>query len=220
MHRASVDLIVVIAGYMLVAIGGRAVGLPFPGAFAMVAAVLLASWRLSRASESWRSVGLTKPASWPRVGLSVPLLYIVTVLIVASVVNPLARAMEWPSFEVSAYARVRGNPAALAQMLALIWTVVAFGEELVFRGFVLSRMRLLFGETAAGGAFAVLLQSALFGIGHFYLGARGILVAAVVGIVYGTWYMLRGRNLWPLIIAHGVTDTISMVAIYAGVFPQ
>jgi membrane protease YdiL (CAAX protease family) len=43
--------------------------------------------------------------------------------------------------------------------------------------------------------------------------------AALVGLVYGTWFVLRGRNLWPLIIAHGVTDTLSMIAVYMKAMP-
>ncbi len=64
------------------------------------------------------------------------------------------------------------------------------------------------------------LQAAIFGAAHSYLGARGIATATLVGVVFGSWFVLRGRNLWPLILAHGLTDTITLFAIYAGVMPR
>jgi uncharacterized protein len=220
MRKAVVDLVVVLAGYVLTAFAARASGLPFPGSIAVVATVLLASWRLSRSSESWLSVGLRKPSSWGGVALAVVALYMSVAIGMRLIVTPLADAMRWPALDTSAFMGVRGNAATLAGMLALVWTIVAFGEELIFRGFILSRLENLFGQGASGKAVAVALQAALFGIGHFYLGARGMAAATLVGVVYGAWYVLRGRNLWPLIIAHGITDTVSMTAIYAGIIPM
>jgi uncharacterized protein len=220
MLTAAIDLFVVIAGYVLTAFIARAAGLPFPGSIAVIASVLLASWRLSRSSESWLSVGVRTPRSWGGVALSVIALYATVAAGMILLVTPLADAMRWPALDTSAFASVRGNVVTLVGMLVLVWTVVAFGEELIFRGFILTRLQKFFGPSATGGAVAVALQAALFGVGHFYLGARGIATATLVGVVYGSWYLLRGRNLWPLIIAHGITDTISMTAIYAGIVPQ
>jgi membrane protease YdiL (CAAX protease family) len=219
MPAAAIDLFILIAGYVLTAFIARAAGLPFPGSIAVIASLLLASWRLSRHSESWPGVGVRTPRSWGGVALSVIGIYATVAAAMILLVTPLADAMRWPALDTSAFASVRGNAATLAGMLVLVWTVVAFGEELIFRGFILSRLQRLLGPGATGGAVAVVLQAALFGVGHFYLGARGMAAATLVGIVYGSWYLLRERNLWPLIIAHGVTDTISMVAIYAGVVP-
>jgi membrane protease YdiL (CAAX protease family) len=42
----------------------------------------------------------------------------------------------------------------------------------------------------------------------------------VVGIVFGVGLLATGGNLWPLVIAHGLTDTVGLVAIYAGVMPR
>jgi uncharacterized protein len=219
MRSAAADLVIVIAGYVLVAFVARALRLPFPGSIAVVACVLLASWRLTRSAESWLSIGMRRPSSWGGVALSVVALYVTVAAGMALLVTPLADAMRWPPLDASAFMAVRGNTATLAGMLVLVWTVVAFGEELLFRGFILNRLRTPLGPNALGGVVAVASQAALFGVGHFYLGARGIAAATLVGVVYGAWYLLRGRNLWPLIVAHGITDTVSMVAIYAGVFP-
>ena len=50
-------------------------------------------------------------------------------------------------------------------------------------------------------------------------GLRGAATATMVGLVFGIGFCLNGRSLIPLMIAHGLTDTISLVAIYAGAHP-
>ncbi|WP_174754922.1 CPBP family glutamic-type intramembrane protease [Arenimonas daejeonensis] len=46
----------------------------------------------------------------------------------------------------------------------------------------------------------------------------GIVVTGCIGLVFGLLY-LRLRSLWPLVIAHGLVDTIGLVALYAGLMP-
>jgi membrane protease YdiL (CAAX protease family) len=58
----------------------------------------------------------------------------------------------------------------------------------------------------------------VFGLAHAYQGATGILVTGVLGLVFGLLY-LRSKSLWPLVIAHGLIDTLSLVALYAGKLP-
>jgi membrane protease YdiL (CAAX protease family) len=47
-------------------------------------------------------------------------------------------------------------------------------------------------------------QAALFGAVHAYLGPRGVVNAAAIGLVAGGAYLADGRNPWPLVIAHGL----------------
>jgi len=56
-------------------------------------------------------------------------------------------------------------------------------------------------------------KSALIFISAFAVGA---LVAGFIGVEFGILYYLGGRKLWPLIIAHAIPDTISIVSIYSG----
>jgi membrane protease YdiL (CAAX protease family) len=63
---------------------------------------------------------------------------------------------------------------------------------------------------------AVVLQALLFGLSHYKQGQTGVLLACVVGLVCGIFYA-RGCNLWPLIVCHGLLDTLSLVGLYAGV---
>jgi membrane protease YdiL (CAAX protease family) len=216
MHPALVDLVIVTAGMVLAAFGATVLNFPFPGQLGVLTGVLLSTWRMKRRSESWTDVGLRTPGNPLQIVLPAFGLYLLTLLGVLLIVNPVSKLLGWPPLDVSAFAGLEGNTGALVRMLILIWTIVAFGEEMVFRGFVLRRIHELLGPGQRAAVLAVATQSVLFGLGHFYLGARGVLTAAVVGAVYGAWFLARDRNLWPLILAHGLTDTISIAAIYSG----
>jgi uncharacterized protein len=201
---------------VLAAFVAAVLNFPFPGQLGVITGVLLSTWRLKRRSEKWTDVGMRAPGNPLYTVLSAFGLYVLTIVGVLIIVNPVSTVLDWPPLDVSTFAAIEGDRAALVRMLVLVWTAVAFGEEMVFRGFMLRRIQELLGPGPRAGAWAVATQSVIFGMGHFYLGARGVLTAAVVGAVYGAWFLARDRNLWPLIIAHGLTDTISIVAIYAG----
>jgi hypothetical protein len=105
----------------------------------------------------------------------------------------------------------------LAGYLLLVWASAAFGEELVFRGFLLTRLEILLGSGLTATATAVTGQALLFGVAHWYLGLRGVSTAALIGLAYGVVYVCNARNLAPLIVAHGLTDSLSLIAIYSGI---
>jgi membrane protease YdiL (CAAX protease family) len=66
----------------------------------------------------------------------------------------------------------------------------------------------------------LVVQALLFGLGHVYLGPRGVMNAAAIGLVMGGVYWASGRNLWPLIIAHGLVDSVSLTVLRLGVAHQ
>jgi membrane protease YdiL (CAAX protease family) len=76
------------------------------------------------------------------------------------------------------------------------------------------------GSTPAAIALSVVLQALLFGLGHAYLGPRGIMNAAAIGLVSGGVYWATGRNMWPLVIAHGLVDSVGLTMLRLGVAHQ
>ncbi len=156
MRVAIVDLVLVIAGYLLVQFVSRALDLPTPGLLAVVAGVLIATWRLAASGESWRTVGIRKPPTWLGLALSVPALYLITIVAVTGLVLPLADALGWPPLELSTYRDVQGNPVALARILLVAWTTAAFGEEMLFRGFLQGRIRTVLSIDTNYGALGPL----------------------------------------------------------------
>lgn len=85
------------------------------------------------------------------------------------------------------------------------------------RGFLNTRLRAVFGSGRVAVALAAVGQAVLFGMGHAYLGPRGILNAAAIGLVAAGVYVADGGNLWPLIVAHGMVDSVGITLLHLGV---
>jgi membrane protease YdiL (CAAX protease family) len=100
--------------------------------------------------------------------------------------------------------------------LLIVWTFAAFGEEIAYRGYLLTRAAEIGRQTTAAYWVGIVLISVLFGYGHYYKGPAGILDSGVAGLVLGAAYMLAGRNLWASILAHGFIDTFAVVALFFG----
>jgi membrane protease YdiL (CAAX protease family) len=122
---------------------------------------------------------------------------------------------------VTLFAAVEGNTAEyLYWLLPVIWGSAAFGEELLFRGYLQTRLHKAL-RGAKGAAFlALVLQAVIFGALHSYQGMGGAIMAGSTGLVLGAVYLGAGKNLWAPIILHGLVDTISISAIYLGVAGQ
>lgn len=216
---AVLDVAIVTAGFLTTWVAASYSGLSAGGAVAVLVGLIAATWRIKARGDSWSSIGVRRPVSLKRLPLDVLALYALTIAGNLIVVQLLATLLGWSGLGLEAYSALRGDLTAYLRILAIAWTTAAFGEELLFRGFLLTRLEHIFQGVRGGTAAAIILQAFLFGIAHAYLGARGVAIATLVGLIYAAWYLKRGRNLWPLFLAHGLTDTISLTAIYAGAIP-
>lgn len=81
-----------------------------------------------------------------------------------------------------------------------------FAEEIVVVGYLITRLRQL-GLTQR---WAVIVSAALRGAYHLYQGFGAGLGNVAMGVVFGAVWCRTGR-LWPLVIAHGVIDTVAFV---------
>ena len=107
----------------------------------------------------------------------------------------------------------------LAVALGLTWSLAAFGEELVWRGYILNRIAEVLGPGRARLSIAVILSSALFGFAHYDQGITGITENVIDGALLSFIYLASGRYLWLPILAHGVTDTVDCLLLYSGHYP-
>ena len=104
---------------------------------------------------------------------------------------------------------------ALAGLL-IVWTFASFGEELSYRGYLLTRAADAFGRSSLAYWAAMIVVSLLFGFGHYYKGPSGVLDSTYSGFVLGGIFLLSGRNLWTPILAHGIADTVAVFAVFMG----
>ena len=182
----------------------------------IAALVALAHWMLRTRSLGWSHVGLSRPG-WRRFMIAVPVGGAMAILF-ATIAHSLATRAGLPSPNYSMFAPVRRNFGEyLFWVLPVTIGTAAFGEELIFRGFVTDALRRLGGGSGAVAlSTAIIGQAVIFGGLHFYQGPGGMIVAGATGLGLGLTWLIAGRNLWAGIVIHALLDGSAMTAIYLG----
>ncbi|UCE40297.1 MAG: CPBP family intramembrane metalloprotease [Candidatus Aminicenantes bacterium] len=163
--------------------------------------------------SSWREFGLKKPKSW----LKTILLAcggLITIYIVLIITMPIVIRLTGKPVDRSQFDALRGNVPALIFGLLIVWTLAAFGEELIFRGYLMNTLARVLGNRNGAWIFACFINSILFGIGHTYQGISGVILLGIVGLLYAFFYLGSGRNLWVPILIHGLYDTSAFLVIF------
>jgi len=179
------------------------------GIMAPLSAVLVLLWvRLSR--TPWEDIGYVRPSSWIR-SLAIGIAFGVAFkLVMKAIVMPLLGADPINQ----AYHYLVGNRGALPGMLFAVTVGAGFGEETVFRGYMFERLGRLFGTTVGAKALIVLITSLVFGLAHYPVqGVAGAQQGAVVALVFGTIFAIRGR-IFTLMAAHAAFDLTALAIIY------
>jgi hypothetical protein len=115
-----------------------------------------------------------------------------------------------------AYHYLAGNRSALPGMIFALTVGAGFGEETVYRGFLFTRFRRLFGTGVAATVMIVFLTSAWFSVVHYAeQGLAGAEQAAMTGLIFGAIFATTG-HIWLLIVAHAAFDLTAVVIIYRG----
>ena len=164
--------------------------------------------------RSWREFGLERPKSWIRtvvtaLGGVILLHVLIGILLMPAVVDLTNQPLDIRRFDP-----IRGNLPALIGGLVIVWIVAAFFEEMVFRGYFLNRIADLFEKKSLGLAVGVFVSSLIFGAGHMYQGISGVILTGCVGIIYSLIYFFNQRNLWALVLTHGLYDTSAFLIIF------
>jgi uncharacterized protein len=164
----------------------------------------------------WSALGFKRPSSWVYLILIALAAATLRVLLGDFVIEPLAQRI-WPPIVAPAEAEtISGNIKLALLGFLIVWAFAAFGEEIAYRGYLLTRAAEIGRQTTAAYWVGIVLVSILFGYGHYYKGPGGVLDSGVAGLVLGAAYMLAGRNLWASILAHGFIDTFAVVALFFG----
>jgi len=112
-----------------------------------------------------------------------------------------------------------GNIKLAMVGFAFTWTFAAFGEEMVWRGYLMNRVADLGNRTRRAWICSLVAVSMVFGLAHANQGITGEIEEGIAGLLLGVVYLSTGRNLAVPIIAHGVQDTIDVVLIFLGKYP-
>ena len=130
------------------------------------------------------------------------------------ILDPLLESAFGESRNLARFSGVAGSPIALLQLLALNWTIAAFGEELAFRIVLMRGIAYSLGDSRTAFAIALVAQAVLFGLVHAYQGPAGIIGTGINGLIFGALTLAARGSIWPAVIAHGSSNTIGIVSLY------
>lgn len=165
---------------------------------------------------SLSAIGLERPESWTRILLIALAAAILRILLGELVISPLAEQF-WPPAKAPPMAdEITGNIKLALFYLGAAWTFAAFGEEISYRGYLLTRGAEVGRRSTAAYLVAIVLVSVLFGFGHYYKGPTGVVDSTFSGLILGTAFLLAGRNLWACILAHGFIDSFAIIIVFFG----
>jgi uncharacterized protein len=214
--RYLIDIVVLVAvTFLLDALLGPFIPVPINlergFVFDVIGKMLLVgvAWGLIRLrGERLADVGLKRPASWMRTfAIGIGLAAIVLIAMYLSEKAGFRR-------DLSKFKDIQGNLelAALGVFYALIGA--GFYEEFTFRGFLMQALAMFFGASRGAWIAACVVQGALFGAAHAYQNPLGIAITGTLGVLMGLLVLASGRNLWPVIIGHGLFDASRFVLFY------
>ncbi len=95
----------------------------------------------------------------------------------------------------------------------LFWVMLsvsaALFEEICFRGFIISRLKILSGNYLIGA----LAGSLAFSLGHLYQGIAGVILTFIYGMLFAGLFIAR-KSVFPCIVAHFLQDVIILFVVF------
>lgn len=169
--------------------------------------------------QTWEHIGLTfKPGNRPtviRAVLKSLLVFVAAIaaFVLGSIVG--ANIVGIPEqADMSGFNYLRGNLPMLLLALVAVFIGSSIGEEVIYRGFLITRLGELGGNGKWATRISVIVSAIVFGLVHYNWGVMGIIQTTFMGLALGISYLMVGRNLWIPILAHGYMDAILLVGQY------
>ncbi|MGH9906801.1 MAG: CPBP family intramembrane glutamic endopeptidase [Pyrinomonadaceae bacterium] len=167
----------------------------------------------------WRDVGLSLFRNWKAtIGFGIlgglftePFEWVVT--------QPLLVRLTGVQPNLEDLRVLTGNLWLTLIVVVLAWVQAGFGEEMVFRGYLMNRVADLGNHQRVAWIVSLILVSTLFAFAHTYQGITGVIENGIAGLILGGMYLMCGRNLSVPIIAHSIGDTVSVILIYFDKYP-
>ncbi len=193
----------------------------YAGPASTFSAMIMATYLLHKRGLSWKDLGLRWPQNWLNtLGLTI-MTFVLFVL-----------AMKGMSFIVGIYFEhtnasgrfdhLQGNIKAYLIVMFLTWTHASLFEELLFRAYIINKTSQALGNGVKAHIIAVLFSALFFGYRHhYYQGMYGALTTGAAGLCFALLYLWFGRtNILPLVLAHGIANSLSQTFRFLGVKPD
>lgn len=217
-NKAFIDLLIIFIPQGLLILFNNAINNEWVATIGRVMLIGLTLWVINWRDGRWSKLGIVRPTKILRtIFLSFGLI-LITIVVAGTaeeiILNFPGSNIGRPDF--NRFANLEGNLPLLLVWLVNIWVTVAIGEELIWRAFLTDRLGTVLDNVNYQNILVVLIGASMFGLAHFYQGTLGIITTGLSGLVYILAYQLSGRNLWLVIIAHGLSNTLSLISVYLG----
>lgn len=168
----------------------------------------MVAWLVRRRGQSWSAIGLGSAPT--RVAILTGLAFVPLCYLAGGIANVVYTLASRRDIFDAATERAEFFSTFSQTSLAVVLPVSLFVgvyEEILFRGFLLGRVRTITGSTP----IAVALTTVIFGSLHFSQGIMGMVQTGVVGGILAI-VVVRTRSLWSAIVAHATIDALSLTA--------
>lgn len=181
-----------------------------PGYLVGLGISLITLWAI-KWDWSWFGLGSTKWISsiFPAIGYTMMIILLNDFLI-----EPITEIVVNQPVDLSNFDGMRGNLMNLIIMLSIMWVMAAFGEEFFYRGYIMKRFAVLFGDNNSSWILGAIISSMLFGLTHGYQGISGMITTGTVGLILALAFYRNRSNLVVGILSHGIYDTYRILLIY------
>ncbi len=127
------------------------------------------------------------------------------------VINPLIQKLTGSIIDLNAFDVIRGNFPYYMSKHLVGWIAGGFVKEILFRGFLITRISKIYQKVNVENWIAILVTSAIFGSSHYYQGLNGMVTTGLnLGFIF-----IKSRNiLWYLIFTHGFVNTIALTLMW------
>ena len=195
----------------------------YAGPISLLLCLGIATWRLKAHKESWGELGLKITVSKKRIILWTVIALVSTIVLggvaesaVESLFKATGQALPVINTQYAErFANLPGNFPAYLFWLTIAWVIGGFTEEMLFRIFLITRIEKLFPKLPYVVVFAIMFQAFIFGQQHYYYqGLTGWVATGMVALLSGVLYIAFKRNLWPLILSHGLANTLGLTMIF------
>jgi membrane protease YdiL (CAAX protease family) len=181
---------------------------------------ILAIWLILRVQgQSLATVGVVRPVDGWAKTILLGLIGAMFILALSLWFYPFLRELiGLKSPEITEYEVIEGNNSLLGIYLTVAWTTAGFGEEMIFRGFLMAGLARCLGASRTAWAASLVLSSLIFGLMHIRNGWGAVLSTGITGAVLAGLYLLSRRSIWAAYFAHGTVDTLAFLLIYTGLY--
>jgi membrane protease YdiL (CAAX protease family) len=188
-----------------------------PVPFSYTVPVIFIIWlMLKRTNENFASIGF----SFKRFEFKAVWVGAIAAIVLFAFLNyalfPLINKLfVLPKADLESFKSVRHNLLSYIFILAMGFIVGGVYEEIVFHGFIFTRLeKMMPGKYAMVISF--LLTNIIFGLYHVQLGTAGMLNAFFAGCAYLALMVKFNRNMWYAVFFHTFFDAIGLTLIYLG----